>query len=208
MHLCSKRPESTLTASRAVAAVHVHSEESRKPSPSGFPNLNNSLVPPPCHSVGTRMLTSLTSEQRHCTIQFTLYIKSAKKKKKKRGKMNKNLGVEELRGRQYLYSWGPKLIWQVAWLRNWIYSQCSRVRVEYQPDWGPIPILSQHSEGTGMETWDSQLLRETSSSSMSSFPLLSHDSRILSPTSRIPRYLQSGNCHSSGTPVRRKMNTC
>lgn len=45
------------------------------------------------------LITSLTSEQRHCTIQFILYINSAKKKKKKRqekkkGKMNKILGED------------------------------------------------------------------------------------------------------------------
>lgn len=156
MHLCSKRPESTLTASRAVAAVHVHSEESRKPSPSGFPNLNNSLVPPPCHSVGTRMLTSLTSEQRHCTIQFTLYIKSAKKKKKR--------GVEELRGRQYLYSWGPKLIWQVAWLWG-IGSTASVAESEWNTNLigglYPFSLSTQRGQGWKPETlncWEKPLL--------------------------------------------------
>lgn len=140
----------------------MYSEESRRPSASGFPYLNNSLVPPPpCHSMGTRMLTSLTSEQRHCTIQFILYINSAKKKKRQN---EQNLGVEELGGRQYLYSWGPKLIWQVAWLWG-IGSTASVAESEWNTNriggLYPFSLSIQRVQGWKPETlncWEKPLL--------------------------------------------------
>lgn len=85
-------------------------------------------------------------------------------KKKKKRQNEQNLGVEELGGRQYLYSWGPKLIWQVAWL--WGIGSTARVA---ESEWNtnrigglhPFSLSTQKVQGWKPETlncWEKPLL--------------------------------------------------
>lgn len=84
--------------------------------------------------------------------------------KKKKRQNEQNLGVEERGGRQYLYSWGPKLIWQVAWLWG-IGSTASVAESEWNTNWTgglyPFSLSTQRVQGWKPETlncWEKPLL--------------------------------------------------
>lgn len=78
------------------------------------------------------MLTSLTPEQQHCTIQFSTLV--APKKKKKTAKLLKFWGKELGEDNTCIaevQSWFDK---SCLALRSWIYSQNSKGGTGHQPD--------------------------------------------------------------------------